>query len=222
MAVGPEPPPASRRRSTPARGWDARLCADRTKRGAARHAGVDRQRGTDRTHDSDAVGATATRQRTRDRSRLHASRMPGCAGDGVGSSGPLQGTATLAWTRYGSARSKLPEIAARLQGPGELLLAGNRPAEARVAARLLGVLNRWSAAPVLPTPAPSDRPGPSTSGGYQLLVSVPSSAAGQLDLPLDIQPSLNIASRGSIDRCLSVDRIAPSSPSSTCRTTHRG
>jgi hypothetical protein len=64
-----------------------------------------------------------------------------------------------------------------------------------VAARLPGVLNRWSAAPVLPTQAPADRPGPSTSGGYQLLVGVPSSAAGQLDLPLDIQPSLNIASR---------------------------
>ena len=60
--------------------------------------------------------------------RVYTPPNAGCAGDGVGSSGPLQGTATLAWTRYGSARSKLPEFAARLQGPGELLLAGNRPA----------------------------------------------------------------------------------------------
>jgi hypothetical protein len=108
---------------------------------------------------------------------------------------PLQGAATLSWSRYGSTRAKLPEVAARLQGSGELLLTGGRPAEARAAARLLGVLNRWSAAPILPTPAPADRLAPSTSGAYQLVVGAPPSSAAQLNLPLDVQPSLNIATR---------------------------
>jgi hypothetical protein len=103
-------------------------------------------------------------------------------------SGPFQGTATLEWTRDGAARAKLPELAARLRGAGELVLPDGQPGPARAAARVLGMLNRWSAAPILPTLIPADTYEAPVRGDYRLAFGTPDD---------DSQAPFTIATRAS-------------------------
>ncbi len=118
-----------------------------------------------------------------------------CARDGPAYIGPVDGAASLNWTRFGAPRAKLPELAARLQGQGELLLPSGSPGEARAAARVLGVLNRWTATPLLPALAQPDQLDAPIHGNYRLIFGAAPSAAPLLGLPLDIQSSLAVSTR---------------------------
>ncbi len=118
-----------------------------------------------------------------------------CARDGAAFSGPIDGSASLSWGRYGDPRAKLPELAARLHGQGALVLPDGSAGEGRAAARVLGVLNRWTSSPVVPTFATPEQLSGSSSSDYRLIFGNPTTAATPTGLPLELQPTLSIARR---------------------------